>query len=105
MLITIFRNRLNESALDEYLEVASKLNELASTMPGYVSHKRFLADDGERLTIVEFENDEAQKAWANEPRHRRAMSLGKTKFFASYDIAVCSVIRRYSTESSARDHS
>jgi len=28
-------------------------------MPGYISHKGFFADDGERVTIVEFEHEEA----------------------------------------------
>jgi heme-degrading monooxygenase HmoA len=98
MPITILRNRLDADMQDEYMEIATKLNEMAPTMPGYVSHKRFVADDGERVTIVEFEDEETQKAWANEPLHRRAMALGKAKFFSEYDIAICTVTRRYSTK-------
>ncbi len=34
------------------------MSALAKAMPGYISHKGFVAEDGERVTIVEFESDE-----------------------------------------------
>ncbi len=37
------------------------MSALARTMPGYISHKCFLAEDGERVTIVEFESEVAQR--------------------------------------------
>ncbi len=38
------------------------MTELATQMPGYVYHKTFVADDGERITVTEFESEEAQSA-------------------------------------------
>lgn len=95
MPITVFRLRLDDSQTDAYLEVAKRMNELAPTMPGYLSHKRFVADDGERVTIVEFADHASQEAWANHPEHLEARALGRTHYFTEYDIAVCDVVRRY----------
>ena len=45
-------------------------------MPGYKSHKVFIAEDGERLTLVEFEDDATQFDWASHPEHRAAQKRG-----------------------------
>lgn len=95
MPITVFRLRLDENHKDDYLKVATRMNEIAPTMPGYISHKRFVADDGERVTIVEFADHDSQQAWANHPEHLYARSLGREQFFKEYDISVCDVVRRY----------
>ena len=57
MLITVFRSRLKPGVRDEYDVAAARMNELARTMPGYVSHKAYYAEDGQRCTIVEFEHE------------------------------------------------
>ena len=61
-------------------------------MPGYISHKGFWAEDGERVTIVEFENEEAQRAWRMHPEHIKAQREGRNRFYAAYDLQVCSVL-------------
>jgi heme-degrading monooxygenase HmoA len=58
MLITVFRSRLKPGLRDEYGAAVDRMSELAQTMPGYISHKTFHAEDGERCTIVEFEHEE-----------------------------------------------
>lgn len=95
MIVTIFRLRLNEdpAILAEYLEWARKLNDIVPTLPGYVSHKRFTADDGERCTIVEFATKDGHEAWAHHPVHVQAKALGRRKFFTTYDIKVASVAK------------
>lgn len=95
MPITVFRLRLNEDYQAEYLEHAKRMNELAVAMPGYISHKRFTADDGERVTIVEFADEASQLAWANHPEHLESRRLGRELYFSEYDISVCDVTRRY----------
>ena len=69
MLITVFRSRLKPGVPDEYTALVERMQELAQTMPGYVSHKTFLADDGERCTIVEFEHEEGLRTWRTNPEH------------------------------------
>ncbi|OGA00878.1 MAG: hypothetical protein A3H35_18540 [Betaproteobacteria bacterium RIFCSPLOWO2_02_FULL_62_17] len=65
-------------------------------MPGFVSYKDFSSTDGERVSIVEFESEEALKAWREHPQHVMAQQLGRDKFFAEYHIQVCTPVRDYS---------
>ncbi len=53
MIVTIFRSRLREEALAEYEPVATQMERLASSMPGFISFKSFTAGDGERVSIIE----------------------------------------------------
>jgi heme-degrading monooxygenase HmoA len=66
---------------------------IARTMPGYVSHKGFTAEDGERVTIVEFRDEESQRAWAREARHVEAKKKGRADFYEEYKVQVCTVVR------------
>ena len=93
MMVTVFRSRLRPENVEEYMKVAEKMRELASAMPGYVSHKGFTAEDGERVTIVEFESEETQRAWAELPAHRKAQQLGRERFFSEFSIHVCKALR------------
>jgi heme-degrading monooxygenase HmoA len=93
MIVTIFRSRLVPEATEEYPLVAERMSELALSIPGHVSHKTFTAEDGERVTIVEFATREAQQAWATHPDHIAAQKKGRTEFYSEYRLQVCSVER------------
>jgi len=93
MMVTVFRTRLRPELVNEYVEWVAKMNALARTMPGYVSHKGFAAEDGERCTIVEFESEETHRAWAEHPEHRAAQKLGRQKFYSEYSIHICKAQR------------
>ena len=45
MIVTVFRSRLRPENRDEYTAWATRMSELARAMPGYISHKGFVADD------------------------------------------------------------
>jgi len=93
MIVTVFRSRLRQDNLDHYLAMAPKISELAQRMPGYVSHKSFTADDGERVTIVEFKDMESQHAWATQMDHVAAKRQGREAFYAEYSLQICEVLR------------
>jgi heme-degrading monooxygenase HmoA len=93
MIVTVFRSRLKPESRDEYMALAPRMDELARTMPGYLSHKRFVADDGERVTIVEFESEETQRAWSMNAEHVAAKKKGRESFYSEYSIQVCTVAR------------
>jgi heme-degrading monooxygenase HmoA len=93
MIVTVFRARLRDDARDAYMALAPKIAELARNMPGYLSHKIFTAEDGERVTIVEFKDEESQKAWATQVDHVAAKKMGRSSFYAEYAIQVCQVLR------------
>ncbi len=95
MIVTIFRSRLRPEHVAEYGLIAAKMNALVRTMPGYVSHKTFTAEDGERVTIVAFETMESHLAWAEHPHHREAQRAGMARLYSEYRIEVCEVARSY----------
>ena len=93
MIVTVFRSRLMPGVQDEYVALVERMRqEVADNMPGYISHKGFWAEDGERVTIVEFETEEAQRAWRMHPEHVEAQRLGRQNYYSAYDIQVCSVL-------------
>ena len=91
MIVTVFRSKLLPGFKDEYVAMVDRMNQLARTIPGYISHKGFWADDGERVTIVEFEHAEGQKAWRLHPEHLEAQKQGRLKYYEMYDIKVAEV--------------
>jgi heme-degrading monooxygenase HmoA len=91
MIVTVFRSRLRPGVQDEYVALVERMNQIAKTIPGYIAHKGFWADDGERVTIVEFEHKEGQRAWRTHPEHIEAQKLGRSKYYEMYDIKVCNV--------------
>ena len=96
MVITIFRSRLRPEHVGEYERWAARIHDLAVRMPGFISIKTFTAEDGERVSIVEFESEEDVLAWRNQPDHREAQELGRKLFYSEYRIQVCRPIRDYS---------
>jgi heme-degrading monooxygenase HmoA len=95
MIVTIFRSRLRPEHLEEYERYAPRIEALARTMPGFVSIKGYLAADGERVSIVEFDSEEHHNAWRNHPEHREAQRLGREKFYSEFHIQVCRVERAH----------
>jgi heme-degrading monooxygenase HmoA len=93
MLVTIFRNRLKPENLEDYYATAKRMSEIARTMPGYISHKTFTAEDGERVTIVEFADEASQRGWATEMRHVEAKKKGRADFYTEYKLQICEVKR------------
>ena len=96
MVITIFRSRLRPEHEAEYAEWAARMHDLAVKMPGFVSIKTFAAEDGERVSLVEFESEEAVRHWREQADHRLAQELGRKAFYSEYRVQVCQPIRDYS---------
>jgi heme-degrading monooxygenase HmoA len=93
MLVTVFRSRLRPGVHEEYVALVEKIAAIARTMPGYISHKGFFADDGERVTIVEFEHEEGLLAWRTNPEHIAAQKLARTRYYTEYHVQVCRLDR------------
>ena len=93
MIVTVFRSRLRPGVREEYVALVERMNALAQTMPGYISHKGFWADDGERVTIVEFADEPSQRAWAVNAQHVEAKKKGRADFYEEYKVQVCGVLR------------
>jgi heme-degrading monooxygenase HmoA len=93
MIVTVFRSRLMPNVREEYVALVDRMIELAKTMPGYISHKGFFADDGERVTIVEFEHEEGMRAWRMNPEHRAAQKKAREIYYSEYSVQICNLVR------------
>jgi len=93
MIVTVFRSRLMPDVREDYMALVDRMIALAASMPGYISHKGFFAEDGERCTIVEFESEEAQRAWRMNAEHREAQKKAREIYYETYSVQVCELKR------------
>ena len=94
MVVVTFRNRFNPDIDEaEYGQRAGKLFEIVSAMPGFRSIRDYAAEDGERLSVIEFDSLESLAAWRDHPEHRIAQELGKQRYYAEYHLQICELVR------------
>jgi heme-degrading monooxygenase HmoA len=93
MVVVIFRSRLRDDAGPDYAATAARMVELARGMPGFVSFQHYAADDGERVSLIEFASDDAVRAWREHPEHLEAQRRGRSDWYASYRLTTCTPLR------------
>jgi heme-degrading monooxygenase HmoA len=94
MIVVLFRSKLVPTAsTDGYDEMAQEMDDLARTMPGFIDVKSFKAEDGERLTVVWWQDEETLRAWREQERHRVAQRTGRERWYEYYKMDVAEVIR------------
>ncbi len=92
-IVTVFRSRLRPDADEEYRELAPRMEARARAMPGFVDFKTFVADDGERVSIVVFDSWAHHEAWRTDADHRRAQDRGRSALYETYTIQVARELR------------
>lgn len=93
MVLVVFRNRLRGANPPGYESVAERMVELARQQPGFRAIKTFAAEDGERVTISEFDSIEAVNAWRANLEHLEAQRRGRAEFYAEYSLQTCELVR------------
>ena len=78
-----------------YQQAGERMYELVSRMPGFVSAKRYAAEDGESFVMVKFESEEALEAWRRHPEHVEMQQRGRAEFYERYWVLVCKSVREY----------
>ena len=97
MMVVVFRARRTEAGLgDESATALKRMEELATRMPGYIAHKPYVAEDGERLTLFEWESAETLRGWATHQEHVATKQLGRDRFYEEYRLQICEVVRESS---------
>jgi heme-degrading monooxygenase HmoA len=91
-IVTVFRSRLKEGQQEVYAQYAPEIYALAKASPGFLSAKTFTANDGERLTVVEFDNMENHLQWSHHHKHIEAKKRGIAEFYKEYHISVCQLL-------------
>lgn len=94
MLIILFRSRLTAAAGADYASMDAELEESARNKPGFIEVKGFTAADGERLTVVWWQDRETLRQWRQDLRHREAQKTGREKWYQYYKMDVAEVFRQ-----------
>lgn len=93
MIVVIFRARINEGVEESLNAIGTRMYELGSQMPGFISYKDFGAEDGETVSIIEFESLDHVAVWREHAEHKEAQAQGWSTLFAEFQIQVCDVVR------------
>ena len=96
MFIVVFRNRkradIDRAAYDAQAEA---MEVMARTQPGFLAFKSFTAEDGEVISISEWESEGHARAWGCAAEHREAQADGRARWYAEYTIAMADVARTH----------
>jgi heme-degrading monooxygenase HmoA len=92
MLVVLFRSKLVPEPAG-YAEMAQEMLDLAKTMPGFVDVKAYTSADGERLTVVWWQDEETLRAWRTHARHLVAQKTGRERWYEYYTLEVAEVVR------------
>jgi heme-degrading monooxygenase HmoA len=92
-LIILFRMQTTDQAGEDYRSMNVELDKLVRQNPGFVEAKDFVADDGEKLTIVWWRDEESLLEWRNLMRHREAQNQGRLKWYQYYKIEIARLLR------------
>jgi heme-degrading monooxygenase HmoA len=98
MLIILFRSKLTAQAGEDYETMNAEMETLVRQTPGFIDVKSYQAEDGERLTVVWWRDEESLREWRQQVRHREAQSTGRKKWYACYKMEVANVTRESSFE-------
>lgn len=91
--VVVFRSRLRAGVADKYGAHAEAIHDLAIAQPGFVSSKDFIAEDGERIALIEWASLPELEAWRDLGPHRGAQELGRSEYYAAYSLQICSELR------------
>jgi heme-degrading monooxygenase HmoA len=96
VVLVVFGTRMRDDVdLEEYARHSRRMRELVREIPGFISIKGFVGEDGEEISIARFESDEAVKLWRSHPEHLLTQRRAREAFYASYWVQVTTTIRDY----------
>ncbi len=87
-VVTVFRSQRRDVSESAYVDVAGAMEAAARAAPGFTDFKTFVAEDGERVSLVTFDSPATHRAWRDDPRHRRAQLQGRDEFYLEYTVQV-----------------
>ena len=97
------RRRQDASAADDgYVEMATRMEELARQQPGFRDILTVRGADGVGISVATFDSEQHAVAWKQHPEHLEAQRLGRERFYEWYRLEVTQVTRTYGWDRAAR---
>lgn len=91
----IFARQRSEGDDAAYGEMASRMVDLARTMPGFLGLDSAAGPDGFGITVSYWESEEAIARWKRHADHLVAQKFGREKWYTQYRITVARIERAY----------
>jgi heme-degrading monooxygenase HmoA len=91
MYAVIFKATIAEID-DEYLRTAERMKDLAFKKYGcqdFVS----VTEGNEEIAISYWQTLQQIRDWKSDPEHRSAQKKGQEKWYASYNVEICEIIK------------
>jgi len=101
MVVVVFKIALRpDLPQSEYEEAGARMVELVSALPGFAGMD-YASIEGGELLIARFESHDALDRWREHPEHLLTQQLGRERYFQSYRIEVCDLVRAYEYDSAS----
>jgi len=78
---------------DEYSRMAQRLKTLAFEKYGCLDFVS-VTEGNDEIAISYWETEQQIRDWKNDPEHRLAQTRGREKWYGSFDIEICEIIRK-----------
>ena len=105
MYLNVFRSR-KRADMDAaaYAADAARMEALAAQQPGYIAYRFYLSEDGEGLSLSEWDSEAHARAWAAHAEHVLVQARGRTAYYDSYTVYSCNQpqVRAFSRQETAR---
>ncbi|KMS54217.1 polysaccharide biosynthesis protein [Novosphingobium barchaimii LL02] len=90
MFLVVFRNHKRADIdADAYINDAVAMEALAEQQPGFLLFRSYTADDGEVLSMSEWEDEAYAMAWAHNAEHMIVQRRGRDEYYERYTLYAC----------------
>lgn len=90
MYLNVFRNRKRPGYdAAAYAADSARMMQLAKAHKGFISYRRYESEDGESVSISEWESAEDARAWWRHPEHAAVQARGRAEYYESYTVYSC----------------
>jgi antibiotic biosynthesis monooxygenase (ABM) superfamily enzyme len=95
MVITLFGDTIVRPGRERAeAKLASKLGDVLRQMPGFISFKTYVGEDGDELGVIRFETREQLEAWIHEGAHGAAQKVAH-EYYQRFWVQTCETYREY----------
>jgi heme-degrading monooxygenase HmoA len=78
-----------------YAAAAAAMESLAAGQPGYRGIESARGDDGLGITLSFWADEASALRWRDHPEHKAIRDAGRDRWYARYEVIVCSAERSY----------
>jgi heme-degrading monooxygenase HmoA len=72
-----------------YAADAARMEALARTQKGFIAYRSYKAEDGETLSMSEWETEADARAWQRHADHTLVQARGRSDYYESYTVYSC----------------